>query len=470
VGPQNDPAEVGKAKSAHEAFAKIAKAESKFLSRGDNSGTHKKELKIWTLSGIQPAGKWYVVTHDFMGPTLMKADRESGYFMTDSSTYYVKRKNLKNLKILFRGDPILVNVYHALVSSPSKVPRERYDLAVAFVNFLKSEQGQGIYRQFGIKRYGTALYNDAEYAKHYLKTDVSGKVIIFNAGSLTIPLARMEKEFEAKYPEVDVLRESAGSRKCARKITDLEKPCDIMASADYTVIDQLLIPAYADWNVRFATNRLVLCYTDKSNHAGEINAQNWYEILQKKGVVWGHSDPNLDPCGYRSVMVLQLAEEYYKKPGLFKKLIGNRPKENIRPKSVELVSLLQTGNMDYAWEYRSVAVQHELKFVELPDQINLGNYKYDTFYKNAVVMVTGKKPGTFLEKKGKSCTYGITLLKNAPNAQAATAFLEYMLDPEGGLKILQEMGQPPFIPCRIPTAEMKVTLPKVLQHLVELRE
>jgi len=314
---------------------------------------------------------------------------------------------------------------------------------------------------------GLLIYPQSGWTK---EKQPSGNVVIFNAGSLTIPLAKMEKEFEAKYKEVDVLREAAGSRKCARKITDLKKPCDIMASADYTVIDQLLIPTYADWNIRFATNRLVLCYTNKSKYAKEINEQNWYEILLKKGVIWGHSDPNLDPCGYRSVMVLQLAEKYYKKPGLFEKLIANRPKENIRPKSVELVSLLQTGNMDYAWEYRSVAVQHELIFVELPDQINLGNYKYDTFYKKAVVEVTGKKPGTFLKKKGKSCTYGITLLKDAPNAQAATAFLQYMLDDQGGLKILKEMGQPPFIPCRVPTAKMKSRLPTALRNLVEVRE
>ena len=314
---------------------------------------------------------------------------------------------------------------------------------------------------------GLLVYPQAGWTK---EKKPSGKVIIFNAGSLTIPFAKMEKAFEAQYPKVDILREAAGSRKCARKITDLKKPCDIMASADYTVIDQLLIPEYANWNIRFATNRLVLCYTDGSKYAKEINAQNWYEILLKKGVIWGHSDPNLDPCGYRSVMVLQLAEKYYEKPGLFKKLIANRPKENIRPKSVELISLLQTGNMDYAWEYRSVAVQHELKFIELPDQINLGSYKYDNFYKNAVVKVTGKKPGTFLNKTGKSCTYGITLLKNAPNTNAATAFLKYMLDPQGGLRILKEMGQPPFIPCRVSNDKMKNRLPKPLQNLVEGKE
>lgn len=299
---------------------------------------------------------------------------------------------------------------------------------------------------------------------------VSGKIIIFNAGSLTIPLAQMEKEFEAKYPRADVLREAAGSQKCARKITDLKKPCDIMASADYKVIDKLLIPNYADWNIRFATNQLVLCYTDKSRYANELNARNWHEILGRKGVVWGHSEPNLDPCGYRALMVLQLAEKHYKIPGLYKRLIANRPKENIRPKSVELVSLLQTGNMDYAWEYLSVAVQHGLKYILLSDEINLGNYQFDELYSQAVVKVTGKKPGTFMDMKGGSVTYGVTMVKNAPNAKAATAFLQYMLDPQGGLKALQEMGQPPFIPCRVPTGSMKSSLPEPLQGLVEVRD
>lgn len=296
-----------------------------------------------------------------------------------------------------------------------------------------------------------------------------GKLVMFHAGSLTVPFATMEKVFEAKYPGVDLQREPSGSSKAARKVSDLKKRCDIMASADYKVIDKLLIPQYADWNIRFATNQLVLCYTDKSKYAGEVTADNWYNILARKGVVWGHSDPNLDPCGYRSLMVLQLAETYYKQPGLYDKLIANRPIVNIRPKSVELVSLLQSGNMDYAWEYLSVAVQHGLKFVILPDQINLGNYKYDTLYAGAVVRVTGKKPGTFMDIKGKSCTYGVTLIKDAPNKEAAVAFLTYMLDPAGGLKVLKDMGQPPFVPCRVPTEKMKVSLPEELKRLVEVK-
>lgn len=302
-----------------------------------------------------------------------------------------------------------------------------------------------------------------------ISAEPQGKLVIFHAGSLSVPFNKMKKIFEAKYPKVDLQREGAGSQKCARKITDLQKPCDIMASADYKVIDKLLIPHYADWNVRFATNQLVLCYTDKSRYAQNITEKNWYDIINKKEVVWGHSDPDLDPCGYRSLMVIQLAEKYYQKPGLYQKLIDNRPLENIRPKSVELISLLQTGHMDYAWEYLSVAVQQDLKYVLLPKEINLGDYRQDDLYKQAVVEVVGKRPGTTMEIRGKSCTYGITLLKDAPNKKAAIAFLQYLFDPQGGLKVLDEMGQPPFIPCRVPNKKMKEKLPKKLQNMVEVK-
>ena len=296
------------------------------------------------------------------------------------------------------------------------------------------------------------------------------KVIIFHAGSLTVPLARIEKDFEAANPGIDILREAGGSTKMARMISELGKPADIMASADFKVIDKTLIPGHADWNIRFATNQLVLCYTDKSRYADEVNADNWYKILAKKDVVWGHSDPNLDPCGYRSLMVLQLAEKYYNDPGLYDRLIANRPEKNVRPKSVELVSLLKTGNMDYAWEYLSVAIQHELKYLTLDDHINLGNYQFDAFYKQAQVKVTGKKPGEWITRTGQSVTYGITLVKDAPNADGAIRFLEYLLSADGGLKVLKDMGQPPYIPCRVPTQAMKDALPGNLGKLVEVRE
>ncbi|MGB5750059.1 MAG: tungstate ABC transporter substrate-binding protein WtpA, partial [Desulfobacterales bacterium] len=215
--------------------------------------------------------------------------------------------------------------------------------------------------------------------------DARQTVVIFHAGSLKVPFAEIEKRFEKKYPTIDVVREFGGSTKMARLIADKNQPADIMASADFAVIDKTLIPEKASWNIRFATNQLVLCYTDRSRFADEVSPDNWYEILQKQDVSWGHSDPNLDPCGYRSLMVLQLAEKFYKQPGLYDRLIQSRPEENVRAKAVELVAMLKNGQMDYAWEYLSVAVQNDLNYVQLRDHINLGNYKFDSYYQQATV-------------------------------------------------------------------------------------
>lgn len=296
----------------------------------------------------------------------------------------------------------------------------------------------------------------------------SGKLVIFHAGSLSVPFDDMEKAFEAKYPKVDVQRESGGSTKLARMITELGKPADIMASADYEVIDQMLVPEFAAWNARFATNQIVLCYTPASKYASEVNDKNWAEILQRKDVLWGHADPNLDPCGYRSLMAIQLAEKFSGQAGLYDKVLANRPEKNVRPKSVELISMLESGNMDYAFEYMSVAVQHGLKYVTFDDHINMGNYAMDPFYKTATVKVTGKEPGQFVDLKGSSITYGVTMLKNAPNAEAAEAFLAYLLDENGGLKILKDQGQPPIVPVNVGTEAMHAALPDSLKTVVQV--
>ncbi len=164
VGPASDLAGIVNAKTAPEAYAMIAKSKTRFFSRGDNSGTHKKEMHIWKLAGIEPAGEWYVVTGDFMGPTLMRADKERAYFMTDSSTFFSKKTGIENLRILFKGDPMLVNTYHALVASREKYPQANYILAAKFVKFVSSSEGQKIYRDYGKSQYGIPLYNDAAYA------------------------------------------------------------------------------------------------------------------------------------------------------------------------------------------------------------------------------------------------------------------------------------------------------------------
>ena len=165
VGPANDPAKIAEAKSAVDAYRRIAAAKAKFFSRGDNSGTHKKEMDLWKKAEIKPQGDWYVVTKDFMTATLKRANQEKGYFMVDSSTWVADKKDVPNLKILFKGDKLLVNTYHALCQPAGATPGAA--TAAKFIDFVASPQGQKIIQDYGKDKHGEGLYNDAAYAKQY---------------------------------------------------------------------------------------------------------------------------------------------------------------------------------------------------------------------------------------------------------------------------------------------------------------
>lgn len=281
------------------------------------------------------------------------------------------------------------------------------------------------------------------------KTGLNGDLIIFHAGSLSVPMKEIATEFKKIHPGINIFLEPAGSVECSRKITDLHKPCDIMASADYQVIDKLLIPAFADWNIRFAANEMCIVFTEKSRYKDQINSKNWVDILMKNDVAYGRSDPNADPCGYRTVMTLQLAEKYYKKPGLAKRIM-EKDQNYMRPKEVDLIAVLEANALDYIFLYKSVAVQHHLMYLELPDQINLKNPAYADLYKKASVEINGKQPGQKEIMFGEPMIYGITLLKDAQNKKNALAFLEYFLAKNKGMKIMERDGQPSVIPMPSP--------------------
>lgn len=163
IGPKDDPAHIKSAKTADEAYKRISQAQILFYTRADNSGTHKKEMSIWQKAGIKPQGSWYVANKDFMLATLKKADENKGYFMTDSSTYKVAQKELKNSEILFKGDLVLVNTYVAM-STPNPKP-----IVKAFIDFLASKEGQNIIKTYGMAQYGQPLYEDAKYAQQYFQ-------------------------------------------------------------------------------------------------------------------------------------------------------------------------------------------------------------------------------------------------------------------------------------------------------------
>ncbi len=306
----------------------------------------------------------------------------------------------------------------------------------------------------------------SESATEPEQTELGGKLVIFHAGSLTVPVDELTAAFQEVHPDVTFETEASGSNTAARKISELGREADLMMSADYTVIDELLIPAFADWNLRFARNTMVIAYTDESEYADEINSDNWYEILLRDGVIFGHSEPDVDPCGYRTLMVWQLAEEYYDEPGLYERLQASCPPENVRPKSVELIALLESGDMDYAYEYRSVAVQHGLNFIELPDEINLSMVEHADFYSQASVEIAGAEPGEQMTMVGKPIVYGVTIPSNAPSPDLAEEFVKFLLGPEGQA-IMEDQGQPPIDP---PVSDTWDALPSDLQDLVSEAE
>jgi molybdate/tungstate transport system substrate-binding protein len=274
---------------------------------------------------------------------------------------------------------------------------------------------------------------------------VSGNLIIFHAGSLSYPFQQIARAFEKENPACHVLLEASGSVDCARKITDLHKPCDLMASSDYMVIKKFLVPGHSGWYLPFAGNEIVLAYTEKSSYRDSISQQNWPEILLKDVVRYGRSDPDADPCGYRTLMVMQLAASYYGIDKLTEDL-SSKDTKYIRPKEVDLLAMLELHETDYIFIYRSVAVQHKLKYLELPDQVNLKKMENADFYRQASVNIKGTTPGTTMEIKGEPISYAITMLNDSPNPGAARAFLHFLLDEDKGMKFLEEGGHNSLIP------------------------
>lgn len=272
-----------------------------------------------------------------------------------------------------------------------------------------------------------------------------GTLVIFHAGSLTVPFAAVAKAYQKKHPRAVLRSEAAGSRHSARKISELGRRADVFGSADYAVVDDLLVPRFARWNVHFAKNELILAYGPRSKRRSEMSPASWHRILADPEVRFGRADPDSDPCGYRTLMMFQLAERHLGEPGLAARLAAKHGRTFIRPKETDLLALLEAGEIDYLPIYRSVAVQHRLSFVALPPEINLGDPARAADYRKAQVEVSGKTPGTKTTLWGEPIVYSVTIPSNAPNPSGAEAFVAFLLSPEGRA-LVERSGQPPVLP------------------------
>ncbi len=157
VGPIADPAGVRGVRAAA-ACGRIAVVAARFASRGDDSGTHKKELRLWQAAGIRPSGPWYLESGSGMEATLRIAVEKLAYCLVDRATWLAHRREAAGLEVMVEGDEELFNPYSVIVVAPGKFPWLNTGLAKKFAAFIRSPEGQGIIRDFGRERYGAPLY------------------------------------------------------------------------------------------------------------------------------------------------------------------------------------------------------------------------------------------------------------------------------------------------------------------------
>ena len=261
---------------------------------------------------------------------------------------------------------------------------------------------------------------------------------IFGAGTLAAPFTQIDAAFEKQHPDVVVHAQFGGSVMMARKITDLHQHADLLAVADYSVIPKYLFggdgkTAYADWYAGFAQNAITFVYTDKSKFSKEISSQNWYEYLTKPDVQIGRSNPDTDPSGYQTLQMLALAETHYQSPGLEAKVLANAPKENMRDTETELIAALQLGQIDYLAIYRSDALQHHLKYLDLPAEINLSDPADAAAYATAAAHTQNG------DVAGKPIVYAVTIPSNADHPDWAQKYVAFLLS-RAGQEIMANNG------------------------------
>jgi molybdate/tungstate transport system substrate-binding protein len=328
-------------------------------------------------------------------------------------------------------------------------------------------------------------------------------LVVFAAGSLIIPFGNLEKAFEIQYPQIDVQAQYHGSIQVMRHVTDLHESIDLVATADASLIPMLMYTTndpdtgqpYADWYIRFASNRLALAYQPESKYASDINSDNWYEILSRPDVKVGLADPRFDAVGYRALMVYALARDYYHVPMIFldmfkgqfnyplgifsedalttvtvPEIMETKSGSHIllRGASIELIALLESGDLDYAFEYESVIRQHGLRMLRLPDALNLGEEADQEFYSSVQVNEESQRFASVKPVfQGERIGYGITIPENAPHPTEAALFLSFLFGPQG--RAIMEADYHPMFdpaPCdgfaSMPASLQSLCIPEVV--------
>lgn len=320
---------------------------------------------------------------------------------------------------------------------------------------------------------------------------------VYCAASLLFPLEKARQAFEQSHPDVNVEVEGHGSIQVIRQVTELGSKADLLMVADYSLIPLMMYNStesgsnqtFADWYVRFASNKVVLAYMNSSKYASEVNVTNWFSILQRPDVVFGFPNPMIDALGYRTLMAIQLATTYYDDNTIFHDLITQnfdpptncipfddrytilvpevmQPKGRnvvLRASSIQLIPLLESGSIDYCFLYLSNARQSGLNYVEFADEFSLGNPQFEGLYERVTVEFELQRFASVgLNRLGKTIYYGFTIPSNAERKGLAADFAKFLLSGEGR-SIFESVWHPVFLPSY---TDNKESLPPVLQDLV----
>ena len=330
------------------------------------------------------------------------------------------------------------------------------------------------------------------------QTPVEPKVLkILCAGSLLNPLNEVAESYMNAHPEVEVQVEGHGSIQVIRHHVEMDDPADLLMVADCSLIPTMMYSTpvddtevnYTDWYIRFAGNELVLAYTEQSLYHEELNSSNWHEILMRPDVKIGFPNPLIDALGYRSLMIVQLAESYFNESRMFETVVsdnfetpfktvdtGDRTvifvpeiveplndKVSFRASGIQLIPLLESGGVDYCFLYISNAKQYSLGYMDLPEELNMGNPDYNQSYDDVMIRYQHARFSSIgLDRNGKSIHYGLTVPVNAAEPELAEDFIQYILDGEGQ-KIFADLWHPIYTPSY--TDNMEST-PEAVRHLL----
>lgn len=288
--------------------------------------------------------------------------------------------------------------------------------------------------------------------------EATDDLTIFHAGSLEPPFAAMAAEFEAD-TGVEVRREPRGSVGSTKKITEQGRAAEVLGVADFRLLRDRVLPKFADWYAVFATNAMAIQYHEDAPGADEIGTDSWWEVLAREDVTIGHSDPAVDPGGYRAVMVQQLGATEFDGTRLYDEATYRRLRENSTVSTgteINLVSQVESGKLDYVLYYRSIAETTDLPWVDLQPHVDLSKAteRYADHYATATV---DTESGTFT---GAPIAYGVTVPSVAASPDLGARWVE-RLATEPGRSALRATGFEPVSPLVVPADRADTVPPRI---------